>query len=108
MKKIIWVLANCNTIKEADSIGKALLKKRLASCYDIFPRLKAAYFWPPKSGRIETSKGAVLVVETLPSQFKQIDKTVRKLHKDKLPFVGSIEINNVSEKYYQWLKNEIK
>ena len=66
MKKIIWVLVNCNSVKKADYIGKALLKKRLASCYDIFLRLKAAYFWPPKSGRIETSKGAVLAVETLP------------------------------------------
>lgn len=106
--KIIWVLVNCNTVKEAKTIGWAVLKKRFCSCYDVISRLQTSYFWPPKSGKIESAKGCTLILETLPAYFKRIDKLVKKLHSDKLPFIGSVEINNVSPAYKKWLKNELK
>lgn len=106
--KIIWVLVNCNSVKEGRSIGKEVLKQRLISCFDIFPRLAAYYFWPPKSGKIEKTKGCLLVLETLPKHFKNIDKLVRKMHSDKLPFIGSIDINNIHPDYLKWLKGELK
>lgn len=108
MKKIIWVLINCNSVREADKIGKAVLEKRLASCYDIIPRVKTAYFWPPKSGKLETAKGVTLAVETFTNKFSKIVTHIKKLHSDILPFIGSITIDNVSEEYYKWMKDEIR
>ncbi|MBI2592905.1 MAG: divalent cation tolerance protein CutA [Candidatus Colwellbacteria bacterium] len=78
MKSIIWVLVNCNNLKEADKIGKELLGKRLIACYDVLPRLKTAYFWPPKSKKIESGKDAVLIGETLPKNFNKVYKIVKK------------------------------
>src|SRR3989338_7573678 len=105
--KILWVLVNCNTVREADAIGKNILHKRLASCFDIFPRLATRYFWPPKSGKIETAKGCLLVLETLPRYFKKIEEEVNGMHSDTLPFIGSVEIGNVSQKYVQWMGSEL-
>ncbi len=106
--KIIWVLVSCNSEKEADKIGKEALKQRLIACFGIFPRLKANYFWPPKTGKIETAQGGTLLsLETLPKYFKKIEKLVKKLHSDELPFIGSIEINNVHLDYMKWLKGEL-
>jgi len=51
--KILWVLVNCNTIKEAAIIGKKALRQRLTPCFNIFPRLATNYFWPPKTGKIK-------------------------------------------------------
>lgn len=107
MAKILWVLVNCNTVKEANFIGKSALKKRLTSCFDIFPRLATYYFWPPKSGKIENAKGCLLVMETLQTHFKKLEKIVKKIHSDKLPFIGSIDIGNVSPDYYKWVKGEL-
>lgn len=105
--KILWVLVNCNTIKEADAIGKEMLRRRLASCFDIFPRLAARYFWPPGSGKIETAKGCLLILETLPRYFKRIEKTVSRMYSDTLPFIGSVEIGNVSPRYAEWMRGEL-
>lgn len=106
MAKILWVLVNCNSVEEADDIGKAALKQRLTSCFDIFPRLATYYFWPPKSGKIETAKGCLLVMETVQAHFKKLEKLVRKMHSDKLPFIGSIEID-VHPNYSKWVKGEL-
>ncbi|OGY88995.1 MAG: hypothetical protein A3B30_02800 [Candidatus Komeilibacteria bacterium RIFCSPLOWO2_01_FULL_52_15] len=106
--KIIWILVNCNSITEAKKIGTALLKKRLVSCFDIFERAGAWYFWPPKSGKIETSRGALLILETLPAKVKKIGSEVRRLHSDALPFIGTIEIGTINSRYLRWMKGEMR
>ena len=107
MPQITWILVNCNSEKEAKRIGNEILKKRLISCFEIIPRPYAAYFWPPKSGKIEEAKGATLISETLIENSDIIDKIIRKLHSDKLPFIGLIKVG-VYQDYFNWLKDEIK
>lgn len=108
MKKVIWILVNCNSAKEAEKIGRTILDKRLSSCFDIIPRHLAAYFWPPKSGKIEISKGATLIFETFKEKYSLVVKEVKKLHSDDLPFIGFIEIKGVEKAYIKWIKGELK
>ena len=49
-----------------------------------------------------------MALETLPKYFKQLEIIIKKMHSDKLPFIGSIEVNNVSHAYLKWLKGEVK
>lgn len=104
--KVTWVMVMCATNQEAESIGKALLQRRLVACFDIFPRWKAGYFWPPKSGKVETAKGAMLVLDTLPKKLVLVRKEVKKLHSDTLPFIGSFAMT-VEPAYYKWVQAEL-
>lgn len=108
MNQIIWILVNCNSFKEAKLIGTEILKKRFASCFDIFPRHLTSYYWPPKSGKIETSKGATLILETSKNKYNFSVKEIKRLHSDKLPFIGYIEIKGISRDYFKWMKGELK
>ena len=108
MKKIIWVLVNCNTITEAQKIGNTILKKRLISCFDILPRHSASFFWPPKTGRIASSKGATLALETFKDKYYAVAQSVASIHGDKLPFVGFIEIHGTSGGYQNWMRGELR
>lgn len=128
-REIIWAVVNTNSIKEADKIGRAVLKKRLCACYSIIPRVKSVYYWPPaspktrfalakamraaasrggpKSSSLETSKGPLLILETLPKHYRALVKLVKKLHSDKVPFIGQCEMENVDKTFYEWLVGEI-
>jgi uncharacterized protein involved in tolerance to divalent cations len=108
MNHTIWVLVNCNSKNEAEKIGRKILKMRHCSCFDVIPRYLAVYFWPPKSSRIETSKGATLILETFREKYDLIKKEVKKLHSDKLPFIGFVEIKGLDKEYVEWIKGEIK
>jgi len=108
MAKAIWILVNCNSKKEAEKIGYHILKLRLASCFDIVPRFLAAYYWPPQSGKIERQRGATLILETFPDKYSQITRKVKKMHSDRLPFIGFIQIEGIDRNYLQWMKNELK
>lgn len=107
MKKPIWILVNCVSSEEAKNIGDAILKQRLGSCFDIFPRELSSYFWPPKSEQIETAKGALLIIETFEERYPEVSKKTEELHSDKLPFVGYIKIEGTSKGYRNWMKEEL-
>lgn len=101
--KIAWLLVNCNSIREADRIGKELLRQRYIACYDIIARQKAAYFWPPKSGKIEKAKGAMVILVTMPKQTSGARKMIAQLHGDTLPSINGLSVE-VSTTYGQWVK----
>ncbi len=107
-REIIWVVVNTKSVKEADTIGRACLEKRLCACYGIMPRIKSVYYWPPRSNKLETSKGPLLTLETLPRHYAKIVKLVKSLHSDKVPFIGQWEMENVEKNFYAWLVKEIK
>lgn len=104
--KITWVLVSCNTDKEANIIGSKALEKRLTACFDVLPRT-TNYFWPPKSGEVESAEGYLLILNTLPKFIKDIEKLIKKHHCDDVPFFGSLEICNVNSDYARWLKDEL-
>ena len=103
----IWVLVNCNNAEEATGIGDKVLEKRLGSCYDIFSRELTKYFWPPKSKKIESAKGALLIIETFEKKYEQLRPFVEKLHSDELPFIGFVRIEGTGDAYKEWIKGEL-
>ena len=105
--EVIWVLVNCGSVEEATKIGDAVLAARQASCFDIFPRTLARYFWPPRSGKTEEARGALLVLETFDDRFDAVAGTVRQHHGEALPFTGALRIERVSDAYRQWMSGEL-
>lgn len=105
---VVWVVVSTTSLREADKIGRAVLKARLAACYGLYPKLKSVYFWPPASGKLEQSAGPLLVLETLPKNYQKISALIKKLHSDQLPFVGRLAIDGIGKVFYNWINNEIK
>ena len=104
----VWVLVNCTTVQEANEIGDKVLQKRLGSCFDIFERNLASFFWPPKTGKKETATGALLIVETFEEKFDEVQSYVKSIHSDELPFIGYIEIKGTGDAYKSWMEGELK
>ncbi|MDP3985884.1 MAG: divalent cation tolerance protein CutA [Candidatus Veblenbacteria bacterium] len=107
MARVLWVLVNCNSVTEASRIGRLCLKARLSSCFDVFKRERSMYYWPPKSGRTEQAKGALLVLETMPTHVAKLRRLVKANHSDTLPFIGSIKLE-VEASFTRWVKGELK
>jgi len=108
MKQHIWVLVNCNSREEAEEIGRAMLDARLGVCFDIFSRELSAYFWPAKSGKIETAKGALLIIETFKDKYASLKDKIKKMHSDELPFIAYLNIEGADEEFRAWMRSELE
>ncbi len=101
------IIVSCNTAAEANRIGMALLKKRYIACYDVLPRVASAYYWPPKKKKIAKGKGAMLIATTLPRHVARAKQLISKKHSDKVPFIGTMDVHDVSHEYHRWLAGEL-
>lgn len=104
---MIFIYVTCRDSKEAEKIGKHLLKRRLCACINIIPETHPFYLWPPKSRKIEGDKEAVLIVKTLESKYKVIETEILKLHSYTVPCIAAIPIVHMFKKYSDWLKEEL-
>jgi periplasmic divalent cation tolerance protein len=104
---LILVYITCGNLAEAKKVGQHLLEKRLAGCINIFPHMQSAYFWPPKSGKIEEAKEVVLIAKTIKSKYKALEKEIYKIHSYQNPCILAIPVELVAKKYYDWLKGEL-
>lgn len=102
------IIVSCNSTAEATKIGTLLLKKRLIACYDVVPRVAGGYYWPPKKGKIVRAKGTILMAVTLSRHVAAAKKRIIAQHSDTVPFVGTVDIHDVSHDYYHWLTRELQ
>ena|SRR3989344_4856709 len=108
MSSMILVYTTCKDIREAKKIGTHLLKKRLCGCINILPVMESAYFWPPHSGEIETSRESVLLIKTLADRYEDVEREILKIHSSSNPSIFAIPTVGVSQKYLNWLEGEVK
>ena len=105
---MILIYVTCESIKQAKQIAKHLMKKRLCACVNIFPNMTPMFFWPPKSGKIDKSKEVVMIIKSLESKYKTIEKEIIKIHTYDTPYIIAMPVKFVTKKYFNWLKGEIK
>lgn len=70
--------------------------------------MQSAYFWPPKSEKIEEANEVVLIAKTLESKYQSLEDEVHKIHSYKVPCVFAIPVTRVAKKYYDWIKDELE
>jgi len=104
---MILIYITCDNEDEAKKIGAHLLKKRLCACFNIINGMKAMYWWPPKSDKLEESNETILIVKTLKYKFDVIEKEVLAVHASDTPCLIAIPTVSVAKKYYEWIKGEI-
>ncbi|HBU22322.1 TPA: divalent-cation tolerance protein CutA [Candidatus Beckwithbacteria bacterium] len=108
MAQMVLAYITCESVKQAKVIGRHLLNKKLTGCVNIFPTMQPMFLWPPKSGKIDESKEVVLLVKTLKSRYKAVEKEVIKMHTFDTPCVLEIPVGRVAKKDFDWIKGEVK
>lgn len=108
MTDMIVVYITCKDVSQATSIGKHLLKKRFCACVNIIPAMHSIYFWPPLSDSFEENDEAILLVKTMQSKFQMLENEVLTLHSYHLPCIMAFPIQQINQKYYEWIKGEVE
>jgi len=96
---IATVSFTCKTKKEAKKIVRALLKKKLIACANIFV-VDSLYRW---KGRVAEEKEVKVEIKTAKSSMDKTVKEIKKMHSYK---VAAITIQNaaVTDECLEWIK----
>ncbi len=99
---------SCRDKNEADSIGIHLLKHRLIACMQILDGVQSSYLWPPGKSTVDYADETLLLVKTLESKWREMEKAVIKMHGYKNPEILAFPVSHASKKYLDWIIGELK
>lgn len=100
---MILIYITLNNIDEARSIGRKILKVKLANCVNWFP-ITCMYSW---EGKITEEPEVVLIVKTKKENFEQIEKIV----KDSIDYtncIAEIPVDRQRKEFLDWLDSATK
>jgi periplasmic divalent cation tolerance protein len=99
------VLSTAGSEDEARRIAQQLVKHRLAACVNVIPQIESIYRW---QGRVDSSQEWLLLIKTTAELFPQVRAAIKELHSYELPECISLNIEDGSEEYLQWMESSVK
>lgn len=94
------VLCTAGSEDEARKIARHLVEQRLAACVNIVPHIESIYRW---QGKVESSAEWLLLIKTTAEKFSEVLDAIRQLHSYELPECLSIDIDDGSAAYLEWI-----
>jgi len=95
------VLSTAGSEQEAHKIAHSLVKRRLAACVNILPRVQSIYRW---KGEIESAQEWLLLIKTRADKFPAVRDAIGEVHSYEVPECIVLEIEDGSLPYLQWLE----
>lgn len=104
MNNGIIILSTVLSQQEGESIATELVDKKLAACVNIIPKLTSVYRW---QGKVHKDNELLLIIKTNQLKERQVYDYIKNMHSYDTPEIITIDINNIDEKYANWLNSAI-
>ena len=102
--KVIVVLVTCPGAAVGRRLSTELVKRRLAACVNLIPRIASCYRW---QGKIERSAEALLVIKTTARRFAALQRALLALHPYDCPEIIALPVVAGHAPYLQWVQQSV-
>jgi len=89
----------------AERIARTLIDERLAACVNVHAPMVSIYRW---KGAVERENERQLVIKTTRAMVPALQKRLRELHPYELPELIVVGTSGGSEKYLEWVAQEVR
>lgn len=89
--------------EEAETIAKALLKKRLIACANIMAPHRSVYRW---EGWVQQETETAMILKTRAALFEQVESTVKALHSYDCPCIVALPVVSGHAPFLDWIAGE--
>lgn len=105
MTPSILVMVTCPSVAEAERIGAALVREKLAACVSLVPGLVSIFSWKGKKHRARES---LMLVKTRRAKFEELRRRVRALHSYDVPEIVAVPLSAGDPDYLRWVEKETR
>jgi len=101
--RVVLVTAPNDT--EAERIAQKVVKKGLAACVNIVPKLLSIYRW---EGSVERDTETLLIIKSTKKALPKLQKRIKKMHSYKVPEIVVLKVDGGDKGYLKWIDSVVK
>jgi len=105
VNEFIQVSTTIEKREDAEKIAQALIEGRLSACVQIVGPINSIYRW---KGKVERTEEWLCLIKTERNLYKQVERTIVKLHPYETPELVATPIIIGSGDYLHWLREELE
>lgn len=99
--KCLAVVTTVGSLAEAQSMGRALVARRLAACAQI-SEIESFYTW---HGSVQNEKEFRLLFKTTEERYPAVEAAIKELHSYELPAIHAFALEHVYAPYAAWIES---
>lgn len=99
------VLVTAPNLKAARALAQAALRRRLAACANLVPKLESHYWW---QGKLESSPETLVIFKTTSARLAALEKTLLAAHPYDTPEIIALPLHSGTDRYLRWLADAVK
>lgn len=99
------IFCSCPNSTIAETIARTLVESRLAACVNMIPAIQSIYRWEEK---VVSDNEILLIIKSTYACFAELSQTITHLHPYAIPEIVSVEVNQGSKLYLNWLSDNCK
>jgi Uncharacterized protein involved in tolerance to divalent cations len=89
--------------KIARSLGRALVRERLAACANIVDGMESFYWW---DGDVQSARESICLCKTTEERYAALEKRVKELHPYEVPCIVAMPLTRGHQPFLDWLAAE--
>lgn len=105
MNEFIQVFTTTATREDAQTIGDALVEKRLAGCVQIVGPILSTFWW---KGKVEHTEEWLCIIKSEKRLYHDLEHAIKAQHPYETPEIIAVSIVAGSQPYMQWLSQELR
>ena len=99
------IFITCPSKKEARTIARELIKRKLAACVNIIDRVESLFWW---QGNVDSAKEVLLMVKSKKALFPRIVRAVKSKHSYDVPEIIAVPIVDGFAPYLRWIDESVR
>ena len=101
---VVVVLVTCPGPTVGRRISRELIRRRVATCVNLFPRIESWYRW---QGKMERSAEALLLIKTTSRGVPALTRAIRAIHPYQCPEIIALPVVAGHAPYLRWVKEGV-
>ncbi len=104
MMSINVIYITTGSIKEAMTIGNALVTSKLAACANIIDNMRSIYHW---DGKLQNDTETILIVKTTEARVPELIEKVKSMHSYDCPCIINLKVTDGNQAFLAWIEGEV-
>lgn len=100
---VMMVYATARERVQAEEIGIALVKERLAACANVLDHVRSFYWW---QGEMQQDTEALLILKTTAEHVEPLIARLKALHSYDVPCIEAVPVAAGYTPYLDWVRCE--